>query len=164
MAMKKDSTFNNLEFFLKRAKNIMKRERRYVNNMIFFSADGNFYITTLSIADKDKLKRSLRVLRRFVMDNNIVRYYFIASSILRSQGNKKAIVVNEFSVDNPLGRCLIQHYERTDYGIVWGKTEKLDNFYDRKTIWNLYLEEINRDEIGGDDVMISEKVKKVNEE
>lgn len=153
-----------LEFVEKRAKFLLERDKHHNPLAILLRKNkkgkDDIIFTPLTFDDDDGKREVQLVLREVVQTENIDKYWLIMESWISSnihvnrpsedKDRGEALVITEFSRDNPQGRTVFNTFSRKDKKIIWKTRDVLDsrNSDDGglKSSWNFYVEDISNKE------------------
>jgi len=154
----------NLEFVEKQAKILLERDKHH-NPLAIMLRKGikgkknDIFFAPMTF-NNDKEKREFQIaLRDVVTKEKITKYWLIMESWVSSNvhvekpsrdiNRKEALVITEFSKENPQGRMVFNAFSRKDDNIVWGKRDVLDSSKEKQGLqssWNFFLEDISDEE------------------
>jgi len=104
--------------------------------------------------EKEKMRKAVR---KIVIEKDIDKYWLVMESWVsknvhvslpsRDSGRTEALVISEYSKENPNGSMIVLNFSRKGKKIIWGDKQTTNNKEDSINLWNFYHEEISDDEL-----------------
>jgi len=143
----------NIDDIILKAKEIMKDEGEH-KPLVVSTINNKLALFPLTFEDDDEKEEMRVALREFIREHKLKKYWTImegwyssnihVSSPKRDVNRKEALIIGEFSEDNPKGVSVMIPFTKKEGKIIFGKEERTNDFTSK---WNFFMEEIPKDEL-----------------